>query len=52
MITKQQKRHIENQKYMAHKKAIGWRIATFVVPDEIIPEIKSFIAARKKAFEK
>lgn len=47
MTQKQLKRHQENQRYMARKKAAGWKVATFLVPAAMVLEIKQYISTRK-----
>jgi hypothetical protein len=48
-MTKQQlKRHIENQRYMAEKKAAGYQVATFLVPTAICEDVRNYIRARSQ----
>jgi hypothetical protein len=47
MTPKQLKRHLENQRYMARKKADGWKIATFLMPIDMVPEVRKYIETRK-----
>jgi hypothetical protein len=45
-MTKQQlKRHIENQRYMAEKKAAGYQVATFLVPTAICEDVRKYASS-------